>query len=54
MNVHCTTVYNGKKLRKETIQELLRQLWNIHNEKYYLEDFQDMSLHEKKKKKGTK
>ena len=51
MNVHCTTVYNGKKLRKETIQELLRQLWNIHNEKYYLEDFQDMSLHEKKKKK---
>ena len=54
MNVHCTTVYNGKKLRKETIQELLRQLWNIHNEKYYLEDFQDMSLHEKKKRGGTK
>lgn len=50
MNVHCSTVYNGKKLRKETIEELLRQLWNIHNEKYYLEDFQDMSLHEKKKK----
>ena len=48
MNVHCSTVYNGKKLKKETIEELLRQLWNIYHEKYYLEDFQDMSLHEKK------
>ena len=48
MNVHCSTVYNGKKLKKETIEELLRQLWNIYHEKYYLEDFQDMSWHEKK------
>lgn len=50
MNVHCSTVYNGKKFKKETIEELLKQLWNIHHEKYYLEDFQDMSLHGKKKK----
>ena len=49
MNVHCSTVYNGKNFKQETTEELLSQLWNIHNEKHHLEDFQDMSLHEKKK-----
>lgn len=46
------TAYKGKKNKSKktetTIEELLRQLGIIHNEKYYTEDFQDMSLHEEK------